>query len=269
MSFWQSKVVVLTGGSGGFGFELAQMFAGKEATVVIVARDEKRLSTAVELAAAEDLQLHSQIVDVTDDDSVNRAVSEIVARHGRIDVWVNNVGKSTRTSVMDCGLDQYRDLMEINFYSAIRCALAVQEHLENSSGHLVNIGSLASKTGWPFVAPYATSKHALAAFNHQLRLEGPRNVHYLLVCPGPIQRADAGKRYESEAKRLDPAASQPGGGAKLKGISPAKLAEKIENSLRKRRPELVVPGYAKILFSVAQLFPSFGDFVLRKSRKKK
>ena len=110
------------------------------------------------------LSVTAMTADVTLDDSVQAVVEQIVDQFGRIDVWVNNVGKSTRADVMQTGVAEYRTFMEINFLSAVRCWNACQDELVKSSGHLVNIGSLASKTGWPLMSPYSTSKHAALSF---------------------------------------------------------------------------------------------------------
>ena len=233
---------------------------------------KKDCSRPVASAKEDNLQLNWFVLDVTDDQSVSRCVAEIAKKHGQIDVWVNNVGKSARTNLKDCDVEQYRDLMELNFYSAVRCSLAALPQLEKTAGHLVNIGSLASKTGWPNVAPYATSKHALAAFHHQLRIEGPAQVNYLHVCSGPIQRSTADAqpddRYDAKAKGLGEAASRPGGGVKLKGIPPEKLAAKIVRACQRRRSELIVPWYVRFLFVLAQISPTLGDWILRKSKGK-
>ena len=268
MADWHNKIVVITGGSEGLGYALAVDFGQRGASVVILARDPVRLDEVCIVARSHGWKFDSIVADVTDDDSVKQAVAEIMTRHGRIDVWINNVGKSTRTSLLDCDVAQYQSMMEINFYSAVRCTLAVLPHLVETSGHLVNIGSLAAKTGWVHVAPYATSKHALAAFNHQLRLEGPSNVHFLLVCPGPIRRTDAATRYAAESASLDSSANQPGGGVKLKGISAEKLAAKIERATQRRKSELIVPGYTRILFALLQLAPKLADWILLRSKKK-
>jgi short-subunit dehydrogenase len=270
MTYWKNKVVVITGGSDGLGLHIAIEFAKHNATVIIASRNEERLKQATANASEDNLRLDWSVVDVTSDQSVQRCVAEIAKKHGQIDVWVNNVGKSARTSLRDCDVEQYRDLMELNFYSAVRCSLAVLPLLEQTAGNLVNIGSLASKTGWPNVAPYATSKHALAAFHHQLRIEGPAKVNYLHVCSGPIQRAttESEDRYDAKSKGLDDAAARPGGGVKLRGIPPEKLAAKIVLACRRRRIELIVPWHVRILFVVAQISPTLGDWILRKSKSK-
>ena len=199
-----------------------------------------------------------------DDQQVTSTVETIIQQHGKIDVWINNVGKSTRADLLTCEIEAYRSMMEINFYSAVRCSIVVLPHLANSSGSLVNIGSLASKTAWQNMSPYSASKHALAAFSHQVRLEGPPNVHCLSVYPGPIRREDAGDRYAKEASGLDAAAAQPGAGVKLKGICPKQLVIKIDRAIQRRKQELIVPSSARFLFSLLQLWPSLGDWILKK-----
>ncbi|MFK7767072.1 MAG: SDR family NAD(P)-dependent oxidoreductase [Mariniblastus sp.] len=268
MSIWNNKIVVVTGGSSGLGRSIGNAFAIAGATTVLVARDRTQLDAAV-AEAGSNQNLDCQVADVTNEASVITAIDEIVSRHGRIDVWVNNVGKSTRAKFEDCGVEDFEKLIDINFYSAVRCTKAVLKHLVDSSGQVVNIGSLAAKTGWPNVAPYSVSKHALAAYSHQMRIEGPDNVNCLFVCTGPIQRLDSATRYDQQAKGLDEVAKQPGAGVKLKGIPPELLASRIVRSCERRKKDLVMPFSARILFAIAQLSPRIGDFLLRRASKNK
>ncbi len=246
------------------GKAITTAFAQAGATVVMLARNEQRLR----VAAGELNQLGHRVIsivaDVTDDNSIQNAVSQIDSEFGRLDVWVNNVGKSTRASVTDCPLERYDELMQLNFYSAVRCTTLALPFLVQSSGSLINIGSLASRTAWPWMAPYAVSKHALAAYTHQLRLEGPENVNFLHVLPGPIKRADAGDRYNDQAAGMSSSARKPGAGAKVKGIDPQVLAKKIVRSEQRRQTELVVPPSSRILFAIAQLSPVAGDWLLKR-----
>ena len=263
MSHWQNKIIAITGGSNGLGLELAQHFSSAGAQVIITARDEQRLAAA----CRDSPNMHPIVADVLDKRQVTNAVESIVQQHGKIDVWINNVGKSTRADLLTCEVEAYRSMMEINFYSAVRCSTAVLPHLAKTSGSLVNIGSLASKTAWRNMSPYSASKHALAAFSHQVRLEGPPNVNCLSVYPGPIRREDAGNRYAQQASGLDASAAEPGAGVRLKGICPKKLATKIDRAIQRRKKELIVPGHTRLLFSLLQLSPSLGDWILKKSSK--
>ncbi len=261
---WTDKVAVVTGGSSGLGRAIASHFASQGARVVCLARDENKLAATVEELNQSGDAVSAVVADVTQDASVAAAVAEVQRSHGQIDLWVNNVGRSLRIALPQAQVSDYQQLMEINFLSAVRCSLAALPELDRTSGHLVNIGSLAAKTGWPWVAPYATSKHALAAYHHQLRLEGPKSVHYLFVCPGPIRRADAGVRYSAEASKLPTQATRPGAGVKLKGIPPETIAAQIRVGCEKRKADIVIPNKARLAFALAQLSPRLGDYLLKK-----
>ena len=154
-------------------------------------------------------------------------------------------------------------IRDSNLHTVVNLSMAVVNELKKSKGHLVNIGSLASKTAWPFVTSYAVSKTAMATYTQQLRLEGPRNVHYMLVCPGPIRRDDVGSRYDEKAEKLPDSARAAAAGAKLKGIPPELLANKVLRACAKRKKELIVPAYARLAFIAAALSPTLGDWILR------
>ena len=141
-------------------------------------------------------------------------------------------------------------------------------HLVAGRGHLVFIGSLASKSASRYLGAYPASKFPLAAYAQQLRLElGPQGLHTLLVCPGPIRRDDAGQRYDAAAANLPPEARRPGGGVKLKGIDPDWLAARILRTCERRKPELVVPARARLLFAISQLWPRWGDWIVTRMTK--
>ncbi len=92
----------------------------------------------------------------------------------------------------------------------------------------------------------------------------PEGLHILLVCPGPIARSDE-RLYPIENRDGIPeSALRPGAGVKTKKIPPETLARKILTACEKRRPELVVPGKAKILFALSQIWPGLGDWIVRR-----
>jgi short-subunit dehydrogenase len=188
--------------------------------------------------------------------------------HGRLDLLANCAGKSARGEVAATSADDFRELLDLNFLSTVRCTRAALPHLLNSRGHVVQIGSLSAKTASRYLGAYPASKFPLAAYAQQLRLElGPQGLHCLLVCPGPIRREDAGSRYDAAAAELPPAARQPGGGVKLKGIDPDWLGRRILVVCERREPELVVPARAKLLFAIAQLWPRLGDWIVTRMTK--
>lgn len=267
MSYWEDKVVLVTGGSAGLGREIAAALARRKANVVISARDRQRLDATAEQLRECGGELLPVVADMTDDAQVEALVAAAVERFGRLDAVVNNVGRSSRSRVLEATPEQFQQSLELNLLTAVRCTRAAAEHLIASRGHLVNVGSLSSKTASPFLGVYSAGKFALAAYSHQLRLElGPRGVHVLLVCPGPIRRNDTSddERYREQTRDLPEAARQPGGGASLKGLDPVRLAEQILRACERRKAELVVPGKARLLFAISALWPSIGDWILQR-----
>lgn len=265
MSYWQDKVVLVTGGSAGLGRAIAARFAARGAKVVVAALDDGLLEPAAESLRAAGGDAVAIAADITCQQQVDTLLERAVEHFGRLDVLVNNAGRSARRDVLDTTPEQFQELWELNFLALVRCTRAAMPHLLASKGHLVNIGSLAAKTVSRYLGAYPVSKHAVAAYSHQLRLElGPKGVHVLLVCPGPLAREDAGRRYDRQAAGLPESARKPGGGVKLKGISPDYLAGRILAACERRRAELVVPAKARLLFAVSQLWPSLGDWIIRR-----
>lgn len=265
MSSWQGKSVVVTGGAAGLGRSIAAEFARAGARVLIAGRDPQRLAAAIESQRAAGLDMASYRADVTVPAEAGALIEAAAERFGQLDVLVNNVGRSARGRLLDVTAADFRDLWECNFLSVVNCTRAAAPHLRDSQGHVVNIGSLAAKSAARFLGGYPATKFAVAAYSQQLRLElAEDGVHVLLVCPGPIARPDAGTRYAVEAQDLPESARQPGGGVKVRGIDPDELARRILHACQRRSPELVVPARARWLFAIQQLWPTLGDWILRR-----
>ncbi len=265
MSRWANKVVAVTGGSAGLGLAIGQAFADLGATVALIARNESRLQKAAsKLGHAHTLTVRA---DVSVENEARQSVAQVIEQTGRLDVLVNNVGKSVRIELSQATPDDYRQYMEVNFLSAVHCTNSALEALTKTSGHVVNIGSLSSKTAWPFLAPYTTSKFALAAYTHHLRLEGPANVHYMLVCPGPLKRKDAGERYNDQAAELPESARKPAAGARVRGLEPAFVADKIVRGCEKRKLEWM-PWRLRFGYVALSMSPKLGDWIIRRKMTK-
>jgi len=263
MTFWRDKVIVVTGGSAGLGFALSQAYAAAGSQVVIASRNENQGRQAVENIGIKNARFIA--TDVTNSESVIQLVNQTIEAFGKIDVWVNNAGRSSRGLAKETSADQFAELLELNFLALVRCSQAAIPHLLTAGGHLVNIGSLSAKTASPYMGAYAASKHPVAAYSQQLRMENdPQDLHVLLVAPGPIQRHDNQPRYEDQSRDLPANAGNAGGGVKLTGICPHLLSSKIMKACQRRQPELVVPAKARILFAVGQLFPRLGDWMVKK-----
>jgi NAD(P)-dependent dehydrogenase (short-subunit alcohol dehydrogenase family) len=206
------------------------------------------------------------VCDLTDPEQVSQMFQSVQRRFGRLDVLVNCVGASDRGLIENLSLDKLDDLFRRNVHTALLCSQTAIPLLEASRGVIVNIGSLASKVGSRYIGGYAIAKHALAGMTQQMRLElRARGIHVGMVSPGPIRRSDAGSRYEAAMDAsLPEQASKPGGGTKLKGLAPDRVADAVLRVVRKRSPDIVMPGYLRILIALGHAWPRLGDWLLLK-----
>jgi len=262
---WTSKVTIVTGASSGLGLYLSQALVGAGARTVMAARHAESLQAAASSLSSKGTTL-AVPTDVTNDASVANLVRATVEKFGRVDAVFHCAGRSMRRAAIDTTPDEFREMIELNFLGAVRIARATVPELLKTRGSLVNIGSLAGKVGSRWYGAYPASKFCLTAYSQQLRLElGPQGLHVLLVCPGPIRRDDSTPRYEADVPGVPAEALRPGGGAKTRAIDPAKLAERILVACQRRDAELVMPGKARLLFAISQLWPGLGDWLLKKN----
>jgi NAD(P)-dependent dehydrogenase (short-subunit alcohol dehydrogenase family) len=117
---------------------------------------------------------HVHACDLADEADIDRMVDEVLERHGRVDVLINNAGRSIRRSVMD-SLDRFHDFertMQLNYFGAIALIMAALPGMkENGGGHIINITSIGGQTYPPRFAAYVASKAALDAYSRCLAAE--------------------------------------------------------------------------------------------------
>jgi len=273
MSYWQGKVAIVTGASGGLGFAISQALVAQGAQVALAARGAQALSAAADKLRVGGGEVLEVPTDVTKPAEVDALVSQTLARFGRLDLLVNNAGRSSRQSVLDTTPDEFCELLDLNFISAVRLVRACLPHLEASAGHIANIGSLAGKAPARWIGAYPASKFALTAYTQQLRLELAegdasavrKRVHVLLVCPGPIARKTPREPVAAAVEGVPDRALRPGAGVKTSAIDPDWLANKILSACEHRRPELTVPKIARLLFVLMQISPQLADWLIRKT----
>lgn len=268
MNYWQGKRVIITGGSAGLGSVLAKTLFKLGAKLVLSARGTERLEAfATSLDATGDTILPVS-ADITKQEDVERLFTDGVEWLGGLDLLINCAGRSARSNILNTPPEDFTDLIDLNLTAAVRCTQAAIPHLKKSQGHLVNIGSLASKLATPYHGAYPASKFALAAYTQQLRLVlKDDGVHILLVCPGPITKPEGeilAAVENSSDSELPDFAKRPGGGAKVKAIDPQVLVDKIVAACERRKLELILPGKARLAIVAGAFSARFGDWLLTK-----
>ena len=262
----ERPVALVTGGSAGLGFVIAKTLLSSGYRVLIVGRDTDRLRDASDrLSTAGNENVASHQCDLTRADEVATLLREVGQRFGRLDALINCVGTSDRGLIENLAADRLENLLRQNVLTTLLCSQSAIPLLEKSGGAIVNIGSLASKVGARYIGGYAIAKHALSGMTQQMRLElKSRGIHVALVSPGPIRRDDAGSRYAGHDQDLPVQASSPGGGTRLKGLAPERVADAVLRCLKHRVPDIVLPRYLRILIAIGHAFPRLGDWLLLK-----
>jgi len=182
-------VVLITGCSSGFGLLTALHFVRKGDTVYASMRNTSKAAPLDEAREKEKLALHVVQLDVTQEESVRKAVQQVLGDAGRIDVLVNNAGISAHGPIEETDDDETKEIFETNFFGALRVMRAVAPKMrEQRSGTIVNVSSLAGVVTAPFVGTYSASKRALEAASEALYFElHPFGVRVLLIEPGGFE----------------------------------------------------------------------------------
>jgi NAD(P)-dependent dehydrogenase (short-subunit alcohol dehydrogenase family) len=186
-------VALVTGTSAGIGLATAITLGRAGHTVFAGMRSLDRGDALQAAIAKEKLPVTIVQMDVDNDASVDRAVSEVVAKKGQIDVLVNNAGIGGGGPVEEAPIAIFRQVMETNFFGGLRCIKAVVTGMRTRrSGCIVNVTSAAGRFGMSPQAAYAASKWAVEGFSECLAQELKAfNVRVAIVEPGVIETAMA------------------------------------------------------------------------------
>ena len=165
------KVVIITGGSSGFGLEAARLLLEGGALVTITGRNPQRLDNAAQELAHKNLLAVQADAVLTDD--WQKLVQQVVDRFGRIDVLVNNHGAGCKIAEVEKMDDaDIQAVLEINLASVIKgCREAVRVMKKQKSGHIVNVSSGCAHHAWACWAVYTAAKAGLVGFTRCLHKE--------------------------------------------------------------------------------------------------
>eukprot|EP00775_Hariotina_reticulata_P009319 gene9318-9484_t len=195
------SVVLLTGCSqGGIGWHLARQFATAGCIVYASARS---------LNSMHGLDAHGcrlLALDVTSKEQILAAVDTIMQEQHKIDILVNNAGILAKAAVTEAGVDHFRKVLEVNFFACIELIAAVAPiMMQQQSGTIINVGSIASYTAQPFWGAYSASKSALQSATDSLRQElKPFGVKVVYCAPGVIATQLDTKSQKQGLNYVDP-----------------------------------------------------------------
>ncbi|MBF6166834.1 SDR family oxidoreductase [Streptomyces gardneri] len=243
-----NDVAVVTGAASGIGAALCRLLAARGVAVVAADDDAAGL---VGLAA--DTAIHTQVVDVSDDDQVRRLIHGAVAELGGIDFLFNTAGIRLGGAAEHMPLAQWQRIVDVNLWGVVHGTRHAYPLMRaQGSGHIVNMASIAGLTPVAPSAAYAMTEHAVVGLSTALRVEAAAaGVRVSVAVPGGVATdiVDSGidlpgYSYRGPARRIP-----------IGMIGSERAAQHILRGMRKNKPYIVFPRYNRAVLAAYRWCP--------------
>ena len=180
------KTALITGGGRGIGRAIALAFAHQRARIAVAARTAEQVK---EVATEIGNQAIAVVCDIADPESVARMFTEMRERFGDPDILVNNAGIAESATLVTTTDELWHRHLAINLSGTFYCTrAALPAMLKKGWGRVINIASIAGKTGAPYIAAYAASKHGVLGLTRSVALEvAASGVTVNAICPGYVE----------------------------------------------------------------------------------
>tara|TARA_Y100001970_G_scaffold119161_1_gene147738 strand:- start:291 stop:1010 length:720 start_codon:yes stop_codon:yes gene_type:complete len=177
------QIALVTGGGTGIGKAIAKAMLAEGAKVIIVGRKEEILKEA-QAELGSDIEMMK--CDVTQEDQVIKVYENIMSKHGKIDILINNAGMAAKAKSYEMSYDLWKKVVDVNLNGAFLCAREAMKIMVNQkSGRIINIGSISGQMSRPENAPYTATKFAIEGLTRALALDGrDHGVAVSVIHPG-------------------------------------------------------------------------------------
>jgi NAD(P)-dependent dehydrogenase (short-subunit alcohol dehydrogenase family) len=173
MKLLQNRAAVVTGAASGIGRAITEAFVGEGMRVMLADLNAALLSEVVDDFRARGADVHGFVVDVGDQDALERVAAETVERFGALHVAVNNAGIVNQGFSWELSIEDWQKVLNVNLWGVIHGVRAFVPRLlaTGEEGHVVNVGSLASVMALSRLGPYTVAKHGVLGLSDVLRAE--------------------------------------------------------------------------------------------------
>ncbi|MDB5297118.1 MAG: hypothetical protein JWO31_3101 [Phycisphaerales bacterium] len=243
------RLVLITGGSRGFGLLLAKAFADAGARVAACARDAGELERARQHLAADGHDLWTGTCDVTKPDEVRELIGRLRAEQGQVEVLINNAGTIAVGPAAHMTLADYETAMATNFWAALHATAEVVDGMRRRGrGRIVNVSSIGGKVAVPHLLPYSASKFAVTGWSEGLRAElRPAGVYVTTVVPGLIRTGSPPNATFKGRHRQEYAWFTTGDSLPLTSMDAARAARRVVAACVNGEAEVILSWQAKLV----------------------
>ena len=262
-----TRVVVITGASDGIGAEMARQLAAREGAqvaLVLGARGAPLLDTVAGQCRALGAQTLSVAFDAAIQEDCRRLIRAAMTRFGRIDVLINNAGRSAHALFEEVDdLGWYEELMRVNLWGSVWCTQAALPHLKDARGSIVAVSSLAGLVGVPGRTAYCATKFALSGFFEALRVElAPSGVSVTVAYPGVVATRIRQRGFNARGEEAGVSALK-----EEKAMPVDECARLILAALARRQREVVMTAPGKLGRWLKLIAPGVVDRMARNAVK--
>ena len=267
---FDGKVVVITGGSRGLGLAMAEEFGRRGARLVLIARDEWELERAARQlvrngAVPSETQVLTIATDLRRQEEAERMIEEATQKFGRVDLLVNNAGVITVGPLENQTPEDFREVMDSNFFTGLYCTLAVlPQMLKRREGAIANITSIGGKIAVPHLLPYTASKFAAVGFSEGLAAEmDAKGIRVTTVVPGLMRTGShSNALFTGDAAReyrwFSFGATMPGA-----SIAARRAARQIADGVAARAVEIAITPPAFVASRFGHVLPGLRHALLK------
>ena len=203
MSEITEKVVIITGASSGLGETTARRLAKNGAKLMLAARREDRLKDLVADLQKDGGVAKYQVTDISDRSQVEKLVQATKEAYGKIDVLVNNAGLMPLSPLAATKVDEWEKMIDVNIKGVLYGVAAVMPiMLQQGSGHIINLSSVAGHKVFPGGAVYCATKFAVKAISEGIRLESDGKIRSTNISPGAVATELTSTISDDEAAKM-------------------------------------------------------------------
>ncbi len=198
----KQKNAIVTGGSRGIGYAIAEEFAQQGAGITLLARTEENLVSARQelVEQVPEAEVLTAPADVTDRQTLDEEIRKAITRMGHVDILVNSAGIASLGKIDEMAPEEWERMVEVNLIGVYNCCRAVWPHFKGRrTGSIINLSSGSGRRAHGGWSAYCASKYGVMGLTNSLQKEGrPHGIRCNVICPGPTDTDQRRQNFPDE-----------------------------------------------------------------------